>query len=158
MSMPAAHGSESPADHPRRLPPARICALIPSTSPGRRLSKRALRRAKSPNPPGNQSTRATPRLAYLILFGCVLLMLSACTAGPNELAQPDQGAGFWLGLWQGLISPITFIVSLFTPEVSIYEVDNNGNWYDFGFMLGVCIAFSGGGAGGAAAPRRRKTR
>jgi hypothetical protein len=111
---------------------------------------------KSEDLPGNQPTRVMPRVIHLIAFGCVLLMLSACSAGPNELAQPDQGAGFWLGLWQGLISPITFFVSLFTPEVSIYEVENNGNWYDFGFMLGVCLAFSGGGAGGAVAPRRRR--
>jgi len=73
-------------------------------------------------------------------FGMVLalLILSACAAGPNELVDtgPDP-AGFWLGLWQGLISPITFVISLFTSEVNIYEVQNNGNWYDFGFMLGV---------------------
>ena len=33
-------------------------------------------------------------------------------------------AGFWLGLWQGLISLITFLISLFTSEVNIYEVQN----------------------------------
>ena len=67
-----------------------------------------------------------------------VLMLSACTAGPNEMVDtgPDP-AGFWLGLWQGLISPITFLISLFTSDVNIYEVQNNGNWYDFGFMLGL---------------------
>jgi hypothetical protein len=42
---------------------------------------------------------------------------------------------------QRLISPITFIVSLFTTKVNIYEVQNNCNWYDFGFMLGVACAF-----------------
>jgi hypothetical protein len=60
-------------------------------------------------------------------FGMVLalLILSACAAGPNELVDtgPDP-AGFWLGLWQGLISPITFVISLFTSEVNIYEVQN----------------------------------
>jgi hypothetical protein len=62
-----------------------------------------------------------------------------------------------LGLWQGLISPITFIVSLFTSSVNIYEVQNNGNWYDFGFMLGVaCALGSGGGAGASGARRTRK--
>jgi hypothetical protein len=33
------------------------------------------------------------------------------------------------------------------PDANIYEVQNNGNWYDFDFMLGVVMAF-GGGAGG----------
>ena len=93
----------------------------------------------------------------LLLIGA-LLLLGACAAGPNELADtgPDP-AGFWLGLWQGLISPITFIVSLFTSSVNIYEVQNNGNWYDFGFMLGVaCALGSGGGAGASGARRTRK--
>ena len=83
----------------------------------------------------------------LLLIGTVLL-LGACAAGPNELVDtgPDP-AGFWLGLWQGLISPITFIVSLFTTNVNVYEVQNNGNWYDFGFMLGVACAFGSGGGG-----------
>jgi hypothetical protein len=90
---------------------------------------------------------------------CTALLLAACAAGPNELVDtgPDP-AGFWLGLWQGLISPITFIVSLFTPNVSVYEVQNNGNWYDFGFMLGVACAFGSGGWGGTAGTRRTRKR
>lgn len=90
---------------------------------------------------------------------CTALLLTACAAGPNEFVDtgPDP-AGFWLGLWQGLISPITFIVSLFTPNVSVYEVQNNGNWYDFGFMLGVACAFGSGGWGGTAGTRRTRKR
>jgi hypothetical protein len=90
---------------------------------------------------------------------CTALLLAACAAGPNELVDtgPDP-AGFWLGLWQGLISPITFIASLFTPNVSVYEVQNNGNWYDFGFMLGVACAFGSGGWGGTAGTRRTRKR
>ena len=72
----------------------------------------------------------------------LLLILTSCAAGPNDLAGGPGAAGFWLGLWQGLISPITFIVSLFNDKVNIYEVNNNGNWYNFGFMLGVARFFS----------------
>jgi hypothetical protein len=95
---------------------------------------------------------------YAMLLIGALLLLAACAAGPNELTSTDpEAAGFWLGLWQGLISPITFVVSLFNANVGIYEVNNNGNWYNFGFMLGVACAFSGGGgASGAAAGSRRK--
>ena len=94
----------------------------------------------------------------LLLTGAALL-LAACAAGPNELVDtgPDP-AGFWLGLWQGLISPITFIVSLFTTNVNIYEVQNNGNCYDFGFVLGVACAFGSGGWGGTAGTRRARKR
>jgi hypothetical protein len=46
-------------------------------------------------------------------------------------------AGFWAGCWHGFISPIIFFVSLFAQGVRIYETNNKGRWYDFGFMLGV---------------------
>jgi hypothetical protein len=60
-------------------------------------------------------------------------------AGPNSKYQePDaKPAGFWAGLWHGLIAPITFIVSLFDAGVRIYETNNNGRWYEFGFIIGV---------------------
>jgi hypothetical protein len=77
----------------------------------------------------------------------ILLLLSSCAAGPN----PAEGsgadpAGFWLGLWQGIILPVTFVISLFTDSVSVYEVVNDGNWYDFGFFLGVLLFLGGGGS------------
>jgi hypothetical protein len=86
-------------------------------------------------------------------------VLSACAAGPNQMVDtgPDP-AGFWLGLWQGLISPITLLISLFTSDVNVYEVQNNGNWYDFGFMLGVAMAFGGGAGGGSASAGRYRRR
>jgi hypothetical protein len=68
-------------------------------------------------------------------------------AGPGSRFQVPGGraAGFWAGLWHGLISPITFLVSLFSPRVRIYETNNRGRWYDFGFIIGVSGAFGGGG-------------
>ncbi|HXV91675.1 MAG TPA: hypothetical protein VD813_00145 [Pseudonocardia sp.] len=88
-----------------------------------------------------------------------VLVLAGCAAGPNNVADvnaPPELAGFWLGLWHGLISPITFLISLFTQNVSIYEVHNNGNWYDFGFMFGIAIVFSGPARLGTGAPRPRQ--
>lgn len=82
----------------------------------------------------------------------VLALLTACAglAGPNNVANvnTDHISGFWAGLWQGLILPISFVISLFTDSVSIYDVHNNGNWYDFGFVLGA-ILIPGGGVGAA---------
>ena len=85
---------------------------------------------------------------------------AACAAGANAVAQANQpdAAGFWLGLWQGLISPITFLISLFNNDVNIYEVNNNGNWYNFGFMLGVAVVFSGPAGSSRAVPRRARSR
>jgi hypothetical protein len=84
-----------------------------------------------------------------ILVACVLMIaVAGCAPGRNSAERtPDrhgQIAGFWLGLWQGLISPITFVISLFKPGVRLYEVHNNGNWYNFGFVLGAGLFLSGG--------------
>jgi hypothetical protein len=58
-------------------------------------------------------------------------------------------------LWQGFIAPFALIVSLFNNHVSIYEVHNNGGWYNVGFVLGASIFFGGGGGAGARASRRK---
>jgi hypothetical protein len=75
------------------------------------------------------------------LWLLALLLVAGCAAGPNPVSGPQAPAGFWLGLWQGLIVPITFLISLFNDHVSVYEVRNNGNWYDFGYVLGIYIVF-----------------
>jgi hypothetical protein len=97
-----------------------------------------------------------------LALGMLVLALAAmagCAAGPNESANsPDEEgnvAGFWQGLWHGIIAPFTFIVSLFSDTIHMYEVHNNGNWYNFGFLFGVTIILGGGG-GGAASRRSRR--
>jgi hypothetical protein len=69
-------------------------------------------------------------------------------AGPNSKYQlPDaQPAGFWAGLWHGLIMPLTFLVSLFNPGVRIYETNNKGRLYDFGFLIGASGSLGGSGS------------
>src|SRR4051794_22645580 len=119
--------------------------------PGRRGSPRS-----SLSSGGAPMFRSPGRLAVLFLL--MALLLAACAAGPNVAAAAPAGdAGFWLGLWHGIITPITFVISLFTDRVSIYEVRNDGNWYDFGYVLGLMVAF-GGAAGSGGAAGRRATR
>jgi len=88
------------------------------------------------------------RTATIVLVLGLTLLLAACAAGPNPMVDVSDAEGivrgFWGGLWQGIISPVTFIISLFTDRVSIYEVHNSGGWYDFGFVLGAGILFGGG--------------
>lgn len=71
-------------------------------------------------------------------------------AGPNSRYQVAGAApaGFWAGVWHGLIFPFTFIVSLFIPGVRIYEKNNRGRLYDFGFLLGASASLGGGGSEG----------
>lgn len=102
--------------------------------------------------------RTSRALAVVGIAVAGVLLLAACAAGVNpEVGQAPPGAeepaGFWLGLWHGIILPITWIVSLFTRTVSPYEVFNSGNWYDVGFVLGITIVF--GGPFGAGRARRR---
>ncbi len=98
----------------------------------------------------------------LFVFALVAasLVLAGCAAGTNEaigtLGDRGSVAGFWLGLWHGLIAPITFVISLFTTHVRIYEVHNNGGWYDFGYVLGLCCAFGGGGHQSSRRWRRKR--
>ncbi|MBA7527456.1 hypothetical protein ES705_19632 [subsurface metagenome] len=94
----------------------------------------------------NSSTMNKQKIIFFLILG-LLISLAACTAGPNttmDVASPDGHiAGFFLGLWHGIIAPFTFVISLFTDQVSLYEVHNNGGWYDFGFVLGAGILFGG---------------
>lgn len=95
----------------------------------------------------------------VVLLAVALVILVGCAAGPNDLADtPDEAgrvAGFWRGLWHGVIAPITFIISLFNENVSMYAVHNTGGWYDAGFLIGLSAVWGGGCRAGC---RRRSSR
>lgn len=80
-------------------------------------------------------------LRGFLLFSFVLVLVS-CAAGNVEFTQDP--AGFWYGLWHGVISFITLIVHIFDDTVLVYENSNVGGWYDFGFLLGVATFWGGG--------------
>jgi hypothetical protein len=98
------------------------------------------------------------RLALIAGLVLVVAVVVGCAAPGNDVAAQGVAAppGFWPGLWHGLISPITLIISWFSDTVGIYAVRNNGGWYDFGFMLGVSIVFGGSRGPGAYRGRRRR--
>lgn len=72
-----------------------------------------------------------------------VILLSACTAGDTQFTT-ESPAGFWYGLWHGVIAVIALIIHLFNDAVMVYEVNNTGGWYDFGFLLGVITIWGGG--------------
>ena len=88
-------------------------------------------------------------LASLVLVLLLAIILAGCAAGPNQFQGTatlrGSAAGFWLGLWQGFISPFVFVASLFGNNLSVYEVHNNGAWYNFGYLFGLACFFGGGG-------------
>lgn len=86
----------------------------------------------------------------------VLILVAGCAPGNSRYSQETgRPANFWAGLWHGLIIVITFIVSLFTKEVGIYEPNNVGWGYNLGFLLGCMIAL---GSGARSAGHRKKRR
>ena len=94
-------------------------------------------------------------LTLLVLVLLLLSILAGCAPGPNlfkgTATAHDGVAGFWLGLWQGFIAPFVFVASLFKSTLGIYEVHNNGAWYNLGYLFGLACFF--GGSGNRAARR-----
>lgn len=94
-----------------------------------------------------KSTILNPRktnyfIAYV--FFTALLISGCAEVTPIEACAVGEPYGFWGGLWHGIIAPVGFIISLFSDNIAMYAVNNNGGWYDFGFVLGAGILFGGG--------------
>ena len=95
---------------------------------------------------------------FMIALVAGLALVAAGCAGPNSLIGTNGAngvAGFWAGLWHGLISPVAFALSLFNHAIRMYEVHNSGALYDLGFLLGASMAFGGAGRG---SHRRKRDR
>ena len=94
------------------------------------------------------------RYSIIIILLTLVLILPSCADVSNVeqcLPLEPEPYGFWSGLWHGMISPIAWIGSLFMDDVAIYAVNNNGGWYDFGFVMGI-----GGLSGGAGKASNRR--
>ncbi|HSO87521.1 MAG TPA: hypothetical protein VLQ91_13280 [Draconibacterium sp.] len=84
--------------------------------------------------------------AIVVYAVLIALFLTGCAdVTPITDCVVDEPCGFWWGLWHGVIAPVSFVGSLFMDDVAMYAVNNNGGWYDFGFVLGAGILFGGGG-------------
>ena len=92
---------------------------------------------------------------FLAVVCIAALFLVGCMAGPNTVVDVPSASGgvigFWGGLWDGMICPFAWFCSLFTDSINIYEVHNNGGWYNFGFVLGAGILFGGGSSAASSA-------
>jgi hypothetical protein len=89
-------------------------------------------------------------LRHAVVLFAFASLLASCAPAANPLAgmatASGAPAGFWLGLWHGLIVWVTFVISLFDPGVGVYELHNAGWPYDLGFVLGAgCLHGFGAG-------------
>jgi hypothetical protein len=72
-----------------------------------------------------------------LLLGLLLLLTGCADTVTFEQAASMEPVGFWHGLWHGLTVGFAFIGSLFSDNIAIYAIYNNGGWYDFGYFLGI---------------------
>lgn len=80
-------------------------------------------------------------ILHLVLLA--VLLSAGCAAGDARFTVAEP-AGFWMGLWHGLIGCVTLIIGIFSDNVEVYERHNSGGWYDFGFLVGAGL-FTGSG-------------
>jgi len=56
--------------------------------------------------------------------------------GPNSKYNKSP-AHFFPGFVHGFILPLTFIYSQYKPSIKLYESENIGRKYNFGFVIGI---------------------
>ena len=78
----------------------------------------------------------------LSIFALLFITSCADSITFSEALSADK-LGFLHGLWHGTISMFSFVCSLFMDEVAVYAINNNGGWYDFGFLMGASIFLGG---------------
>lgn len=74
----------------------------------------------------------------IMLIAFSIFLLSGCADSVSfSQAQVIDPVGFWHGLWHGIIILFSFVFSIFSDDIAIYAIYNNGGWYDLGFFIGV---------------------
>ena len=88
-----------------------------------------------------------------VLVLLTIILFSSCADVQNiEACRQGHTYGFFGGLWHGMIALVSFVGSLFNDDIAVWAVNNNGGWYELGFLIGV----GGQGIFGAKEFRRKK--
>jgi hypothetical protein len=89
-------------------------------------------------------------ISVLILF-TVISGATPQTADAASLAFVKQSnysysapAGFFTGVYHGLIAPYSLIARLFLPGIDMYAAANVGWVYDLGFLIGILFSVPAG--------------
>jgi len=90
------------------------------------------------------------RWVSLVFVLFLALLMTGCLPG-NGSYSADQPAGFFSGIWHGWIAPLSLILSIFNPDIRVYEPLNTGWWYDFAFYVAIV-----GGFGTISLTRKKK--
>ena len=82
-------------------------------------------------------TKESITIAIIWLFVFFLVVTPArafILEGQYSLYAP---AGFFAGVWHGLLAPYSLIARWFISGVVMYAIPNTGWFYDFGFLAGI---------------------
>jgi len=77
-----------------------------------------------------------------VLTVIMVLLFTGCMPGDGVNTASNK-AGFFYGVWHGWIAPVSLIFGLFDKNISIYETNNIGWFYDFGYYIAVISGFGG---------------
>ena len=80
---------------------------------------------------------------YILPLILISVLLVSCAPEGYE----SKEAGFFSGIWHGMIVIFSLIGKLFGADIGIYAEHNTGFTYWLGFIIGI------GGLGGGAASR-----
>jgi len=83
------------------------------------------------------------KLLYVGFMLCILLLVITSCAPGDGTNTVDHPAGFFSGIWHGWIAPFTLVISLFNKDIGIYEINNVGFWYNFGYYMAIISGFGG---------------
>ena len=76
-------------------------------------------------------------LIYILAVFTLLIMTGCADVSHYQILDvTGHTYGFWGGTWHGMIMIPSFIGSLIWDDVAMYAINNNGAWYDFGFVGG----------------------
>jgi hypothetical protein len=81
-------------------------------------------------------------LAFCLIMFLLLVTLSSCVPGDGSNFE-TKPAGFFSGVWHGWIALFSLIYSIFNKDIGIYEIHNNGFWYDLGYYMAIISGFGG---------------
>jgi len=72
----------------------------------------------------------------------IVFLASGCFPGGSTY-RDSSPAGFFSGVWHGWIAPVSLVLGLFNDSIRIYEPNNTGWMYDFGFYVAIIGGFGG---------------
>jgi hypothetical protein len=82
------------------------------------------------------------KVFFFVFASVIVLTFTSCVPGGGEFHKQNP-AGLLFGIWHGWIAPVSLIISFFNPTIRIYELNNTGFWYDFGFYMAIISGFGG---------------